>query len=324
MKSSITRYFISILLLMILTGVASRTFGQERMNRQPPEPSGPGGELHDSKQFFVNEPAELTVLNFPGSIKVTHDPSIDHIRIDLYIHRSFSFWGRRESLDNYRIITSQRGNQISASVERRRNANNSDSQGIRFEYVIVTPENISTNLRTLGGSVYVEGVRGTHTLRSVRGDLRIENSTGTIQAQTAMGSIEIERVRGVVNALTESGMIYLRNINGEMRIRSRSGTVTGEALSGSLISSTVSGSIRAEMNHTGEGIYIESVSGDIDLVIPEGDGYTIDAKGMGLDMNRLGGFTGSISGSRAEGRVGDGSVSVNVQSESGQVSLRRR
>lgn len=284
--------------------------------------AGDQAEPYASKRFYLNNTANLTVFTVSGDIEVVHNPDIDHLRVDLYVNRGYSIWPGSRNLDNYRIIMMQRGDQVNATVERKTRDGGWSNDNMTFTFIVQTPKNISSNLRTLRGSVLLQDVTGQHVLHSNSGNISIDGITGQVQANSSAGSVGIDRFSGQLNARTVAGSVHIARSEGEIRIRTVSGSITGSELEGTLVCATASGNIDAGFRDISHGVHAETASGNVTLFLPRERGYALDVRGMNIDLGEMQPFQGDIRSSSAKGRVGDGSIPIQVSTASGRVVIR--
>lgn len=280
---------------------------------------------YKSKLFRVKGIPDLQVNIPSGNIEVFSNSEIDGVQVDLYVKRGFSLWSGTRSLDTYRIIMQQRGDQIIASVENTRPGRSSGGTGIEFDIVVQVPVDVSTNLRSLNGEITLAGVNGKHFIQNQTGNVSVKNSDGDIRVVSTTGNVTLENLTGNIYAKSVSGNIDVLNNEGEVRLRSVTGRIKTENLSGTLVSATTSGTINAGFRDVAVGIYIETISGDIGLSLPASTGYTIEGKAMGFNFNELN--QASVTSRTVRSRearliIRGGELPVNLSSVSGQISVR--
>ncbi|MEX2601932.1 MAG: DUF4097 family beta strand repeat-containing protein [Balneolaceae bacterium] len=319
---------ISILLLLLLSLAARQPmYAQDQTPAPPLEPVEQRrhlGELYESKQFYPEAVPNLTVFTFSGDIEVIHNPSIHHVQLDLYVRKGFSLWSGGVDLDDYRILMMQRNGEINASVERKRRGRFWGSDDISFTFIIQTPSAVSTHLRTMKGDILIHDLSGTHRLQTNAGNLAISYSDGEFQVSSTAGNVEVSNSSGQVGIQSTAGHIDLRNIHGEMRVRSTAGAITGSSLTGSLLTRSIAGHVQAEFLHVEEGISIESTAGNIELTLPDDQGFDIDARGLNLNLAGFEDFTGNLQRMSAVGSVGKGSLPVQVHTSAGTILIQKR
>lgn len=282
-------------------------------------------EPYLSKIFEISDGARINVNTINGNVEVVHNPNIDHVKVDLFVRRGFALWSGNRNLDNYRILIFQRGNVITASVERRSTSGIvRSSDDMSFIFLIQTPKNISTDLRTLNGNILLSDISGEHLIQNSVGNVIVRNSTGILNIYSSGGSIELDNISGQVNGKTVVGSILINQSSGEMRFRSTTGSIHAEGYSGTLIASTVNGMIRAGFNHVSQGIYLETITGNIDLFLPMDIGYRIEAEANRIDLTSLIGIPSAIRAvqrNSAKTTIGDGQVPIQLKTTTGIIVI---
>lgn len=281
----------------------------------------------ESRFFRVDGAPSLSVFTANGNIEVNYNPSISGVHVDLYVKREFSLWSGTRSMDNFRIILQQRGNTIVASVEDRRTSSRSrGGDDIQFSFVIQVPQKGSMNLRTMKGDISLDGVEGQHFIQNHSGLLRVRNSEGEIRVASTLGDIELDNIKGNVYAKTVNGDVRSVNSTGEIRFRTVTGHVLADKIKGSLIVATTSGDVVSALQDVSKGVYIESVSGDIDLELPSAGGFTIDANALRYDFDGLDRkyTTERITTRSAKVNVREGGIPINLSTVSGRIRVKER
>lgn len=284
------------------------------------------GSPHESKRFPADRPVELSVFTLSGNVEIYENPGIDYIQIDLYVDRGFSLWSGGASLDNFRIVFQKNRNKITASVEPRRSESRVWKGGnISFSYVVQTPVHVSSRIRSTQGDIYVRNLKGDHLIQATVGNLYLENLEGEVNAYSASGNIEAENIRGEINAKTTNGNISVVSSDGEIRLRTVTGSISAARASGTFIAATTTGNIDAQLSSVGEGSYIETVTGSVNLTLPPELNYTIQASGSSVDVSDLldrEEFEGRVQRRNANVTFGSGNIPVQVSSVSGSVIVK--
>jgi sRNA-binding regulator protein Hfq len=279
---------------------------------------------YQSRLFRVRGTPQVLVNTISGDIHVVKNSSINGVQVDLYVERGFSLWSGTRSLDNYRIIMQQQGDKIIASVEDRRSGTSRQRSDVQFYFQVQVPDNAVTELRTVNGSITLEDVQGKHFLQNQNGDLIVKGVSGDVQAASTTGNIYLEKLKGNIFAKTVSGNIGIEENSGEVRVRSISGAIHATGMNGTLVSATTSGNITTDFKQVGKGIYLESVSGDIQLTIPVQNGYEIRGQAMRFDLAGI--HQSSISEQSQNFRerkivIRDGGLPVQLSTVSGQIRI---
>jgi len=313
-------------LLMSLFGISESAVAQSTLlHSLPAVHTNIQDEPHLSRSFQVQGVPDLRVNLPDGDIDVQFVPDIREVEVELYTKRSFSLWSGTRSLDTYRIIVQQRGDQIIASVEDRRSGRSARGSNIEFSFVIRVPEEVSANLRTINGKIALEGVKGEQFLQNQTGNLSVKNTQGDVRAVSTTGNITLQNIAGNAFAKSVNGRIQVRNSEGEVRLRSVAGDIVAEGLSGTLVSGSTSGSITADFDDVAVGVYMETISGNINLTLPKTAGYELTGKAMRFDLEGI--ESSSITSRTLRNRdakltIRDGEIPVNLSTISGRITVR--
>lgn len=277
-----------------------------------------------SKFFSVDGAPTVSVYTTSGNIEVIYNPTIKGVQVDLYVKRDFSLWSGSRNLDSYRIILQQNRNEIVASIEDRRSENRRRTSGdVQFSFVIQVPSKGSMNLRTVDGNITLDGVEGQHFIQNHTGVIKVSRSTGEIRIASTTGNIEMEGLRGNIHAKNANGKIVSLNNEGETRVRTVSGDIHSSGMMGVFVAASISGNITAGFRDVSRGVYMETVSGNIDLTLPGSKGYSIKAQGMRYDFD---GLNSTYSDTRIRSRnatveIREGGIPVNLSSISGTIRV---
>lgn len=277
-------------------------------------------------QFFSVEGApNMTVFTTVGDIEVRHNPDLDGVQIDLFVHREFSLWAGSQNLDNYRIILQQSGNDIVASVENRRGENRRRiSRDIQFSFVIQVPTKSSTNLRTVNGKITLDGVEGRHFIQNQNGSLSVSDTKGDIQVASTNGDISLRGLSGNIRVNNVTGSVNIENSEGEIRARTVSGDMKTSGLVGVFIGATVTGNIDTGFRDISRGVFMESVSGNISTNLPQNKSYSVRAQGLRYDFDQLNKSYSKVNirPDHATVEIREGGIPVNLSTVSGVIKVK--
>ena len=212
----------------------------------------------------------------------------------------------------------------------------------------VTAEKLDAKLGIDTGSapVAVTGMTGSLAIESGSGGATVEHFTGTLAIDSGSGALAIERFQGTLAVDCGSGGVTLSRIRGDkIAIDSGSGGVTGEDIvarvvvietgSGGIVLAELnakevvldngSGSVRADLAQSPGSLRIDSGSGNVVLTAAR----DLDAKlqihcskrrlHLGLPVQ-----ASQVGDDYFEGRAGNGTGLIVIESGSGNVSLKAR
>jgi DUF4097 and DUF4098 domain-containing protein YvlB len=306
------------LFLLLFSGFVNASHPDSALTRSPEN-----GEdsPYKVREFELTEPGLLTVFTMAGDISVEVVPNSTTARVELYVDRGFAFWSGSKNLDNYRINMIKRGNEIIASVEQKSNEKGIFDEQMKFSFKVFVPEQVSSQLKTAGGDISIQGIRGSHTLKTSGGSIKIAAITGKIEAYTSGGNIQVERSTGTIFALTDGGNVTLNDSGGELRVKTKGGVVTANRVVGSMLASVDGGDIYAQFNSIAHGVNFETTAGNITLLAPHHDGYDLSLTGTQINIPTTSSFSGSKSSKQVTGSINGGGKTIVLTTTYGTINL---
>lgn len=301
---------------------------------------GPGETGAFDKTFTVAGPVELEINNGSGRVEIRSGQS-GEVRVhgDLTVWISY-FDNNGDHLSEIRNHppVDQQGNLI--RVESRGDVFNH----VRVDYTIYVPAETEVRANVGSGAIEVNDVQGPVNLQTGSGHIGAHRIHGDAETKTGSGSIELTEIGSRASAETGSGGVELSHIGGDIHATSGSGSIRMDRTPSRIVTHTGSGSINisgAENDlraSTGSGsIHIDgnpapssywdihASSGGITLTVPTDAGFRIHARsGSGSIESDLP-VTMEEQAGRHEmrGRIGNGSASVDMQTGSGTIHIRR-
>lgn len=283
-------------------------------------------EPYRVEEFNVDPPGDLEVQTSGGHVTVEASES-NRVRVEMYVRRN----GREltpsdTDLDDFDIEISQSGNRVKAIAERRGRKWNWGRNNISISFVVYTPREMTTELRTSGGHISVTGLDGNQRLSTSGGHLEMNNLKGTVNARTSGGHIEIRDFVGNMNARTSGGHIEVDQSEGTMELHTSGGHISLNRLSGQVEATTSGGSIDADLTSIetqGFGVNLRTSGGHINVTVPEGIGLDLDLKGNRVSTE-LKNFSGQIERDEVEGSINGGGPKLTARTSGGSVRITFR
>ncbi len=323
MSRTLIAYHISLFTLLLLvaagTNISAKSLPDSSSQKAPVN-----NKPYLTREFEVDGPGILKVFTLSGNIEVEHVPNTNKVRVELYVDRGFAFWSNTKNLDNYRITTFQRGNEIVASVEQKSKETGFFSDQMKFSYKVYLPASMSTQLKSSGGNIKVSGVKGDHLIKTSGGNIDLHEISGKIAVYTSGGNIGIRGSNGTIHAQTEGGNMTISNSSGELRLRTNGGEISAEQISGSMLAKVEGGNIRADFRYVSQGISLETTAGNIVLNVPENKGYDVYLRGTHIQLPTPNSFKGTQKTHLVDGVINGGGASVNLVTEFGNITLHTK
>lgn len=286
---------------------------------KPPRPAqgyesrtGHGATTFDQKASFVAK-GVIEIENFTGSVKVAG-----------WDRNEIAVTGRADGAEGLELtVTGER-----ASIQ----VDTVNPHGTRAELDVKVPSGSSLEINAFQADVDVSGVSGNVNIESVNGTLTVAGAQGELELNSVNGAVEIsgtskrvqvEAVNGDVTLKGVGGRIEASTVNGQLKFEG--GTLeraSFETVSGMLV-------VVAAL-HPQARVELQSVSGPIELALPADTQARFEASSFSGDIknelsadqpSRRSKFTGERELSFT---LGSGGATVDLQSLSGQILLRKR
>lgn len=274
------------------------------------------------EEFTVNGPGNLDVRTSGGHISVEASES-NRVRVEMYVRKN----GRELSpsdtdLSDFDIDISQSGNTVRAIAKRENGKGWKfwNNNNISISFVVYTPREMSTDLKTSGGHIETLGLNGNQKIATSGGHLKLGNLMGTVDARTSGGHIEIRDFEGEMNARTSGGHIDVVNSSGSINLRTSGGHIDLERISGTVEASTSGGSINAEIASVGQFVDLRTSGGNVNITVPDGIGLDLDLRGSRV-RTELRNFSGEVERDEVEGSINGGGPKISARTSGGTVSV---
>ncbi len=274
------------------------------------------------EEFTLNSPGNLEVKTSGGHITVQASES-NRVRVEMYVTRN----GRELSpsdtdLSDFDIKISQSGNKVAAIAQRKNNRRwkfwNNDHIAISF--VVYTPQEVSSDLKTSGGHIEVSGLNGNQEISTSGGHLNLSGIRGIMDARTSGGHIEVRDFEGEMSARTSGGHIDVEQAEGSINVRTSGGHINLENVSGTVEASTSGGSITADLNEVGQFVNLRTSGGNVNISVPGNTGFDLNLKGSYVSAS-LENFSGEVERDEVEGQLNGGGPQISARTSGGTVSV---
>lgn len=279
-------------------------------------------EPYQVESFELNSPGTLDVQTSGGHITVEGSSS-NSVRVEMYVRKNGqNLLPEDNSLENWDINITQSGSSIEA-IAKRLNKNQrfwNDNNNVSISFVVYTPREMSSNLKTSGGHITTRGLSGNQQVATSGGHLELTNLKGTIKARTSGGHIDISDIQGDINARTSGGHIDIRKAEGSIRIKTSGGHIELADVGGSVEASTSGGGISADLNSIGQFIDLRTSGGNININVPDNIGLDLNLRGSYISTN-LKNFSGEVDRDEVKGELNGGGPMISARTSAGTVSL---
>lgn len=197
----------------------------------------------------------------------------------------------------------------------------------RLRYRIALPAETAVAVQSTSGDINAESLSSGVDIKSTSGEVTLAEISGPLTISTVSGDVSLDGGQASgANINTTSGEVELRGLTEAIVVKTVSGDITiEEARDGRLNIDTASGNIRYDgsLAKSSEN-QINSISGDVELQIPEDAGVNLNASSVSGDMSTDIDLDGTIEEHALRGVIGDGAASLSITTTSGDVQIEQR
>ena len=243
------------------------------------------------------------------------------------------------------VTVTKEGNTITVRARRngeRRDWNWSGRINMDAHYTIRLPKQFHVDLKTSGGAISVDGIKGeikTNTSggklkftqlegpidgKTSGGSIEMASCTGDANINTSGGSIDVKSGRGRLDARTSGGSIAVRDYVGDTDVKTSGGRLALENVSGKITGRTSAGSIDLSLaDPITADINLDSSAGSIDVVVPPKAGLNVDAKtSMGKIRTEIPMLAMKSDDDRLQGTLNGGGKSLVLRASVGSITIK--
>jgi DUF4097 and DUF4098 domain-containing protein YvlB len=198
--------------------------------------------------------------------------------------------------------------------------------------VIKVPVGASLDLSAVSANIDVTGIRGAAKIEaeSVSGEVSVRSTqTDRLDISSVSGDVIFDGEAARADAETVSGDLRLTGVSGDVSVETVSGSAIVRAATVSEFDgSSVSGDIDFDGALAADGrLDVESMSGDVSITLPAATGGRVSAESFSGRLRNDFGIAVEDEdgpGSTMNGKIGNGAASIEIESFSGDVDLRKR
>ncbi|WP_028298487.1 DUF4097 family beta strand repeat-containing protein [Olivibacter sitiensis] len=321
-----------------------------------------GQHNYTLKNLSRDNITSLSVQTSGGSISVVGVPQSE-AHIEMIVQPNGNKYKNlsKEEIDqllekDFDIVTELGGKHLNVSAKPKKKTNWNSPISISFKAYV--PKNVSSELKTSGGSIRLENLTGKQNFATSGGSIRIslvdgelngrtsggsihisdsknsavlltsggsiqaENHVGNLRLSTSGGSIKLSNLDGSIEAKTSGGSITATDISGDLLASTSGGSVRVSKMSGNLEASTSAGGVDVSMIQVDKYIKLSTSAGAVNLNLPSGaNKLDLDLKGNRVNIPTITGFNGSSSKSRVQGSTNGGGTLISASTSVGSVNL---
>jgi len=231
----------------------------------------------------------------------------------------------RDDMEDYFDFSFEGGAGEARVSARRRHWDGGWHRNVSLHYEIEVPKETSTDIRTGGGGIRLDGLRGESQLKTSGGSIEVSGLNGNLQADTSGGSIQLREVTGDARIGTSGGGIEVGSLDGSLRAHTSGGPIRIDRVTGYLEAKTSGGSVHANFGrgntHGGD---LETSGGSIEVAVDPSANLEVDASTSGgsVSSDLAIRVVGKISSSSLHGTIGAGGEPLRLHTSGGDIRIR--
>lgn len=300
------------------------------------------------KSFKVRPGGELILDTDLGSIEINTSKT-NTLKVEVIREIRSANSGRAEEiLRDFEISFRQDGNKVYVTGEYERSGLgrlfSNIGRYVRFHFDVSLPQEFNVDLKTSGGSISIDDLRGEVRSKTSGGSLsfdRIEGPVwgrtsggsikllsceGTADIETSGGSITIGEVTGDVVAHTSGGSIKVGEVKGDVDVHTSGGGISVKEVRGAIKAKSSGGSVSAYISTQPESDCSLSTSGGSVTV------YLADDIGVNVNARTSGGrvytdfpvtIKGDISKRSLNAKINDGGPELYLYTSGGSIYIKK-
>ncbi|HET7898924.1 MAG TPA: DUF4097 family beta strand repeat-containing protein, partial [Flavisolibacter sp.] len=149
------------------------------------------------------------------------------------------------------------------------------------------------------------------------------NCDGRIKLTTSGGSLDLNGLKGTIEASTSGGSVRAENVSGELKTHTSGGSIHMTDLACSLDASTSGGNIDVAFKQLGSYVKLANSAGNVSLSLPKNKGLDLDLSGD-IANTSFDNFSGKVDKQMVKGKLNGGGIPVTVDANSGHIKLDMR
>ena len=288
-----------------------------------------------TKTVNIGANGEIDVTNISGDMSVTRGGGNSATIEIIKTARAETSEEARQLLALVPVDIAERGTRVEVKTRypneddlRRRNRRNIH---LEVAFNITVPAQTRVNLHSISGNFVVRDVAGPLTLETISGNIKLTN-TGRSTAKTISGNVDVSdtTIEGILTASSISGNLAIKKATARgLTLSTVSGTIGVEdATCERVESQAVSGDVWFSGELEPNGRYeFSSHSGSVKVAIGSKTGFQVDATSFsgGIRTDLPINVDGTRrSGRTLQGRYGNGSAILDLNSFSGSIVITKR
>ncbi|HVN81517.1 MAG TPA: DUF4097 family beta strand repeat-containing protein [Terriglobia bacterium] len=245
-RSRLTGGDIVLLLFLLIVGsvvtkAVTHDFWPGHFGINMEETDFAGGDSSENSYNFTEEVSQpltkkdriLELVNLYGSVEVRpHDKDEIKIQLEKRLHAKDEAQAK-EVAGRLKIqLTSKSPGYLIAT--NRGDLENKEREGLKTNFSIWVPRNMTLSISNKYGPVTLEKVAGTHKIEDSYGDVTVTEVDGSLQIENKYGGVKLSGISGDCTVSSKYGEVELDTIGGKAKIDHSNGSVVLRKMRGAV------------------------------------------------------------------------------------------
>lgn len=292
----------------------------------------------DSDMGLTPAMASGKEIEYEVSLKDIEEISLNLVSQDVYVYGSnddklyIKHYVNKNLVEKEKLQVTKKGNKISIVKQNKIGVNffNFNIWGTNEQVEVYLPVNYNNNLdfRTVSGELELSGLTLDElSCHSTSGEIKLndikakELSVNEVSGDLELTDVEAESVR----TKTTSGDVKIKGVRlDRIKASQISGNFEMKGISQYLDLNSVSGEIEIDLDEMAEEVQRETVSGDIELSIPENNGFELTYNTVSGDIKSDFDLSGGINTKNNKYIYNNGGSQMSIRTTSGDLEVNKK
>lgn len=273
-----------------------------------------GNEKSMEKTFSVGPGGKLVVNADEGDLTVTGTDTAD---VSIVVTAR----GSDDQLKAYDVSFDQEGNTVKVEARRRGDwFHFFGRDNIQAHFDIRVPRSFNLDLRTSGGNIDIDQVKGKIGGETSGGNLDLSDLEGNVNLSTSGGNIDLRNSSGDIILETSGGAVRGTGITGGFHVETSGGNIELRDSDCKVYASTSGGDIRVSLKDN-KGIELSTSGGNVTVKLPKSITADVDARTTGGDVNCDFQFAGKLKEGSLKGKINGGGNIIRLETSGGDIAI---
>ena len=229
--------------------------------------------------------------------------------------------GSDEQLRKFDVSFDQTGNDVKVKGElKRKHFGWFGDNWLDIQFEIRVPSSYNLSLRTSGGNIEIENVKGKINGETSGGNLDFTGLNGDVSMSTSGGNVTIKKSDGNFKLETSGGNMIAESITGPLHMETSGGNIDITGLDGKVDASTSGGNVHASLK-SNKGVDLSTSGGNISVKLPKTVTAHVKAEASGGDVTCDLEFSGRIKDGTMNGKINGGGELIKLETSGGDIII---